>query len=65
MQANLWTNQKELEIWVMAKRQFTLNEREVAMIRQREATTNDGREVKRLQAVRLYGSARRWRPSST
>ena len=40
----------------MAKRQFTLNEQEVMLFRQREEVTTDGREVKRLQAVRLYGS---------
>lgn len=39
----------------MAKRQFQLTEDEIAAFRQAEATTQDVRELKRLQAVRLYG----------
>jgi transposase len=39
----------------MAKRQFQLTEVEIAAFRQAEAQTRDVRELKRLQAVRLYG----------
>jgi transposase len=39
----------------MAKRQFQLTEDEIAAFRQAEAQTQDVRELKRLQAVRLYG----------
>jgi transposase len=39
----------------MAKRQFHLTEEEIAAFRQAEAQTQDARELKRLQAVRLYG----------
>jgi transposase len=40
----------------MAKRQFELNEREMGRFRQAEQQTGDVRELKHLQAVRLYGS---------
>jgi transposase len=40
----------------MAKRQFQLTEDEIVAFRQAEAQTRDVRELKRLQAVRLYGS---------
>lgn len=40
----------------MAKRQFQLSEREVQRLRQAEQSTRDGYELKRLQAVRLYGT---------
>jgi transposase len=40
----------------MAKRKFELNEAEIAAFRQAEEHTRDVRELKRLQAVRLYGS---------
>lgn len=40
----------------MAKRQFQLTEEEIGAFRQAEAQTRDVRELKRLQAVRLYGS---------
>lgn len=40
----------------MNNREFRLNEAEQQAIEQREATTDDVRELKRLQAVRLYGS---------
>ena len=40
----------------MAKRQFHLTEEEVVAFRQAEAQTRDVRELKRLQAVRLYGT---------
>ncbi|NJL54883.1 transposase [bacterium] len=40
----------------MAKRQFQLSEAEIVAFRQAEAQTRDVRELKRLQAVRLYGS---------
>jgi putative transposase len=40
----------------MAKRQFTLTEQAVQEFRQVEQTTSDPRELKRLQAVRLYGT---------
>lgn len=39
----------------MAKRQFQLTEKEVASFQQAEARTRDAGELKRLQAVRLYG----------
>jgi putative transposase len=39
----------------MAKRQFELIEDEIAAFREAEDQTRDGRELKRLQAVRLYG----------
>ena len=39
----------------MAKRQFHLTEKEIVAFRQAEAQTRDVRELKRLQAVRLYG----------
>ena len=39
----------------MAKRQFQLTEDEIVAFRQAEAQTQDVRELKRLQAVRLYG----------
>ena len=39
----------------MAKRQFQLSEEEVKELRQAEQGTRDVRELKRLQAVRLYG----------
>jgi hypothetical protein len=40
----------------MAKRTFHLNEEEKNAFRQREAASRDTSELKRLQAVRLYGS---------
>ena len=40
----------------MAKRQFQLNEQELEQFEQAEAKTRDTHELKRLQAVRLYGS---------
>lgn len=40
----------------MAKRQFQLIEAEISAFRQAEAQTRDVRELKRLQAVRLYGT---------
>lgn len=40
----------------MAKRQFHLTEDEIVAFRQAEAQTRDVRELKRLQAVRLYGT---------
>src|SRR5260221_1358195 len=40
----------------MAKRQFELSEGEVGQLRQREQQTGNVAELKRLQAVRLYGS---------
>lgn len=43
----------------MAKRKFELNEPEIATFRQAEQQTRDVRELKRLQAVRLYGSGER------
>ena len=39
----------------MATRQFQLSEDEIRAFRQAEAQTRDVRELKRLQAVRLYG----------
>ncbi len=40
----------------MAKRQFHLSEEGIKAIRQRERETDDPHELKRLQAVRAYGS---------
>src|SRR5881392_1539861 len=40
----------------MNNRKFNLNEAEQQAIQQRESATGDVRELKRLQAVRLYGS---------
>src|SRR5512138_240717 len=40
----------------MAKRQFQLNESELKQFRQREQQSDRVAELKRLQAVRLYGS---------
>jgi transposase len=40
----------------MAKRQFELSEQEQQAIQDAERQTRDGYELKRLQAVRLYGS---------
>lgn len=40
----------------MAKRQFQLSEHELEQFVQAEANTRDAHELKRLQAVRLYGS---------
>ena|SRR5581483_3051443 len=40
----------------MAKRQFELNATEMGEFRQAEQQTRDVHELKRLQAVRLYGS---------
>lgn len=40
----------------MAKRRFQLSEREIQDFRQAEQRTRDVHELKRLQAVRLYGS---------
>ena len=40
----------------MAKRQFQLSEEELERFEQAEAQTRDVHELKRLQAVRLYGS---------
>jgi transposase len=40
----------------MAKRKFQLTEDEIGAFRQAEAQTRDVRELKRLQAVRLYGA---------
>ena len=40
----------------MAKRQFHLNDQEIDAIRQRERETDDPQELKRLQAIRAYGS---------
>lgn len=39
----------------MAKRQFTLTQEEIKEFEQAEHQANDVRELKRLQAVRLYG----------
>jgi transposase len=39
----------------MAKRQFQLTQDEIMAFQQAEAQTRDVRELKRLQAVRLYG----------
>jgi transposase len=43
----------------MAKRKFELTEDEIRAFRQEEAQTRDVRELKRLQAVRLYGMGER------
>jgi transposase len=40
----------------MAKRKFQLTEAEIALFRQAEQQSRDVRQLKRLQAVRLYGS---------
>lgn len=40
----------------MAKRQFQLNEQQINELRQAEQHTRDVHELRRLQAVRLYGS---------
>jgi hypothetical protein len=40
----------------MAKRQFELTKREIADLRQAEQQTRDVHQLRRLQAVRLYGS---------
>jgi transposase len=40
----------------MAKRQFILSEEEQNELQRAEGQTQDPRELKRLQAVRLYGS---------
>ncbi len=40
----------------MNNREFRLSEAEQGVLRQREGETSDVRELKRLQAVRLYGS---------
>ncbi len=40
----------------MAKRQLELTEQEIGQLRRAEAQTRDVHELKRLQAVRLYGS---------
>ncbi len=40
----------------MAKRQFQLDDKEIDQFRQAEQRTRDVHEVKRLQAVRLYGT---------
>jgi putative transposase len=40
----------------MATRQFQLSKDEISAFRQAEARTRDVRELKRLQAVRLYGT---------
>jgi transposase len=42
----------------MAKRTFQLSEREIGAFRRQESSSQDSAEVKRLQAVRLYGSGR-------
>ena len=42
----------------MANRTFHLKEKEKNAFRQREAASNDTAEMRRLQAVRLYGSDR-------
>jgi transposase len=43
----------------MAKRQFQLSETEIGQLRRREQQTRQAAELKRLQAVRLYGSGMR------
>lgn len=43
----------------MAKRKFQLTEAEIGSFRQAEQQTRDVRELKRLQAVRLYGTGER------
>lgn len=40
----------------MAKRQLELTEQEIGQFRAAEGQTHDVRELKRLQAIRLYGS---------
>jgi len=40
----------------MASRQFHLSEEEIEAVRQRERETDDPQELKRLQAVRAYGT---------
>lgn len=40
----------------MAKRQLTIDEQEVAALKQAADRTNDTAELKRLQAIRLYGT---------
>ena len=45
----------------MNNREFKLSEAEQGAIQQREIATTDGREWKRLQAVRLYGSGQAMR----
>jgi transposase len=40
----------------MAKRQFQLTDQEIRRFRQAEQQTRDVHELKRLQAVRLYGT---------
>jgi transposase len=40
----------------MARRQFVLRDDEVAVLQRAEAESRDVRELKRLQAVRLYGT---------
>jgi hypothetical protein len=40
----------------MAKRKLELTEREIAAFQRAEQETRDERELKRLQAVRLYGT---------
>ncbi|MCZ7543295.1 MAG: helix-turn-helix domain-containing protein [Anaerolineae bacterium] len=40
----------------MAKRHFQLNDQEIEPFRQAEQRTRDVHELKRLQAVRLYGT---------
>jgi len=40
----------------MANRRFQLTENEIAVLRQAEQQTRDVHELRRLQAVRLYGS---------
>jgi transposase len=40
----------------MANRQFTLSETELRLLRQAETLANDPQELKRLRAVRMYGS---------
>src|SRR5574341_1192568 len=42
----------------MAKRHFELSEEEIGRFREREQQSRDRHEIKRLQAVRLYGSGR-------
>jgi transposase len=40
----------------MANRQFTLPDTELRLLRQAETLANDPQELKRLKAVRMYGS---------
>jgi hypothetical protein len=40
----------------MAKRTYTLTEQEIKAFQRAEDATQDVRELKRLQAVRLYGT---------